>query len=124
MSKYFSKPKSLGANVKVEVDLSNYATKADFKNGAGVDALDFAKESDFANLKSDEDKLDIDKLKNIPCNLINLKRKVETFDVDKLVPVPVDLSKPSDVVKMILLKKVYVMLRSKAMKMKYQILLT
>ena len=62
MSKYFSKPKSLGANVKVELDLSNYATKADFKNGAGVDALDFAKESDFANLKSDEDKLDIDKL--------------------------------------------------------------
>ena len=124
MSKYFSKPKSLGANVKVEVDLSNYATKADFKNGAAVDALDFAKESDFANLKSDEDKLDIDKLKNIPCNLINLKRKVETFDVDKLVPVPVDLSKPSDVVKMILLKKMYIMLRSKAMKMKYQILLT
>ena len=124
MSKYFSKPKSLGANVKVELDLSNYATKADFKNGAGVDTLDFAKESDFANLKSDEDKLDIDKLKNIPCNLINLKRKVETFDVDKLVPVPVDLSKPSDVVKMILLKKMYIMLRSKAMKMKYQILLT
>ena len=124
MSKYFSKPKSLGANVKVELDLSNYATKADFKNEAGVDALDFAKESDFANLKSDEDKLNIDKLKNIPCNLINLKRKVETFDVDKLVPVPVDLSKPSDVVKMILLKKMYIMLRSKAMKMKYQILLT
>ena len=31
MSKYFSKPKSLGANVKVELDLSNYATKADLK---------------------------------------------------------------------------------------------
>ena len=30
MSKYFPKPKSLGANVKVELDLSNYATKADF----------------------------------------------------------------------------------------------
>ena len=124
MSKYFPKPKSLGANVKVELDLSNYATKADFKNRTVVDTLNFAKESDFANLKSDEDKLDIDKLKNIPCNLINLKRKVETFDVDKLVPVPVDLSKPSDVVKMILLKKMYIMLRSKAMKMKYQILLT
>ena len=51
MSKYFPKPKSLGANVKVELDLSNYATKADFKNGTGVDTLDFAKESDFANLK-------------------------------------------------------------------------
>ena len=31
MSKYFPKPKSLGANVKVELDLSNYATKADLK---------------------------------------------------------------------------------------------
>ena len=124
MCKYSPKPKSLGANVKVELDLSNYATKADFKNGAGVDTLDFAKESDFANLKSDEDKLDIDKFKEIPYNLRNLKRKVETFDVDKLAPVPVDLSKPSDVVKMILLKKMYVMVRSKAMKMKYQILLT
>ena len=62
MSKYFPKPKSLGANVKVELDLSNYATKADFKNRTVVDTLNFAKESDFANLKSDEDKLDIDKL--------------------------------------------------------------
>ena len=124
MSKYFPKPKSLGANVKVELDLSNYATKADFKNGTGVDTLDFAKDSDFTNLKSDEDKLDIDKLKNIPCNLRNVERKVETFDVDKLVSVPVDLSQPSDVVKMMLLKKMYIVLRSKAMKMKYQILLT
>ena len=95
-----------------------------FKNGTGVDTLDFAKESDFANLKSDEDKLDIDKLKNIPWNLRNVERKVETFDVDKLVSVPVDLSQPSDVVKMMLLKKMYIVLRSKAMKMKYQILLT
>ena len=31
MSKYFSKPKSLEANVKVELDLSNYATKVDLK---------------------------------------------------------------------------------------------
>ena len=43
MSKCFSKPKSLGANVKVELDLSNYATKADLKNAAGVDTSDFAK---------------------------------------------------------------------------------
>ena len=36
MSKYFSKPKSLGENVKVELDLPSYVTKADLKNGAGV----------------------------------------------------------------------------------------
>ena len=43
MSKYFPKAKSLEANVKVELDLSNYATKADLKNEAGVDTTDFAK---------------------------------------------------------------------------------
>ena len=69
MSEYFPKPKSLGANVKVELDLSNYATKADLKNATGVDTLDSAKETDLANLKSDVDKLDIDKLKYLPSNL-------------------------------------------------------
>ena len=45
MSEYFSKPKSLGANVKVDLDLSNYATKVDLKNAAGVDTSDFAKKN-------------------------------------------------------------------------------
>ena len=82
------------------------------------------KQPDLANLKSDVDKLDTDKLKNVPSNLINLKSKVDKLDVDKLVPVPVDLSKLSDVVKMMLLKKMYIMLRSKILKIKYLILLT
>ena len=43
MSEHFAKSKSLGENVKFELDLSNYATKADFKNATGVDASDFAK---------------------------------------------------------------------------------
>ena len=43
MSKYFPKAKSLEANVKIELDLSNYATKADLKNEAGVDTKDFTK---------------------------------------------------------------------------------
>ena len=58
-----------------------------------------------ANLKSNVDKFDIDKLKNVPTNLSNLKSKVEELDVDKLVPVPVDLSKLSDVVKNVVVKK-------------------
>ena len=41
MSKYFPKPKSLGENVKIELDLSSYATKTDLKNRAGVETLDF-----------------------------------------------------------------------------------
>ena len=52
-----------------------------------------------------------------------MKNKVHEVDVDKLVPVPPDLSKLSDVVKMILLKKIYIMLRSKVLKIKYLILL-
>ena len=44
MSKNFPKPKSLGENVKVELDLSNYATKeADLENETGVDTSDFPK---------------------------------------------------------------------------------
>ena len=66
MSEYFPKRKSLGANVKVELDLSNYATKVDLKNAAGVDVSEFAKMADLTNLKSDVDKLGIDKLKNVP----------------------------------------------------------
>ena len=49
MSEYFPKPKFFGANVKVEIDLSNYATKADLKNAAGVNTLDFAKKTDLAD---------------------------------------------------------------------------
>ena len=68
MSEYFAKPWSLGANVKIELYLSNYATKADFQNAAGVDTSDFSKKNDLSNLKSDVDKLDIDKLKNVTAN--------------------------------------------------------
>ena len=43
----------------------------------------FAKKVDLANLKSNVDKLDIDKLKKFPTNLKNLKGKVDKLDVDK-----------------------------------------
>ena len=51
--------------MKVELDLSNYSTKADLKNATGVNTSHFDKKIDLANLKSDNylDKLDIDKLK-------------------------------------------------------------
>ena len=45
MSEYFPKPKYLGANVKVELDLSNHATKSDSKNTAVVDTSDLAKKN-------------------------------------------------------------------------------
>ena len=61
--------------------------------------------SNLASLKTEVDKLDIDKLNSLPNNLSNLKIKVDKLDVDKLVPVPVNLSKLSDVIKMMLSKR-------------------
>ena len=105
MSEYFPAPEFLSGTVKVALDLSNYATKTDFRNAAGVDTSSFAKKAELANLESDVDKLDIDKFKNLPTDLNNLKSKVDKLDVDKLVPAPVDLSKLSDVVKKDVAKK-------------------
>ena len=65
--------------------MCNYATKIDFKNAAGVDTSKLAKKVDLANLKSDVDELDIDKLKNVPTSFSNLKIKVNKLDVDKLI---------------------------------------
>ena len=72
MREYFPKSKSIGSRVKVKWDLPNYATKVDLKNTTG-DTSGFVKKTDLANLKSIVDKLDIDKLKNVPTNLSNLK---------------------------------------------------
>ena len=91
--------------MKVEFDLSNYATKADLKNATGVDTSDFNKKTDWANLKYDVDKLNIDKLKNVATNFGNLKGKVDQLDVDKLLPVPIDLNKVSDIVNYDILNK-------------------
>ena len=98
MSEYFPKLKSLGANVKVELYLSNYATKADLKNATGVDTSDFPKKTDLTYLESDVDKLEIDKLKNVPSDLSSLKSKVDKLDTGKLETTPVDLSKLSNLV--------------------------
>ena len=93
MSEYFPEPESSGGRVKVELYLSNYATEADLKNATGADTSKSAKKVDLANLKSNADKLDIDKLKKVPTNLSNLKSKVVNLHVDKLVPVPADVVK-------------------------------
>ena len=74
MSEYFPKPNSLRANVKVELGLFNYATKADLKDATDVDTSKFAKKVDLASLKSNVDKLDVDKLKNVPSGVISFKK--------------------------------------------------
>ena len=84
MIQYFPKPfRSFGGNIHVKVDLSNYVTKTDLQNVTHVDISSFALKTNLANLKTEVDKLDL----------------------DKLAPVPVDLSKLSDVVKNDVVKK-------------------
>ena len=62
MSQYFPKPyEPFGGNINVKVDLSNYETKDDIKNIAHVDTSSFAVKTNVANLKTEVDKLDIDK---------------------------------------------------------------
>ena len=100
MSKYFPKP---FANVKL--DLSNYATKKDVRNITHVDISSFALKTNVANLKTEVDKLDIDKLGSLPNNLSKLKTKVDKLDIDKLAVVATDLSKLSDEVKNEVVKK-------------------
>ena len=75
------------------------------QKATGVDTSKFAEKVDLANFKSNVDKSDIDKLKNVPTNLSNLKSKANKLDVDKWVPVPVYLSKISDAVKNDIAKK-------------------
>ena len=77
MSQYFAKPyKPFGGDINVKVNLSNYATKSDLKNATGIDTSKLAAKSDLVSLKAEVDKLDIDKLKNVPTNLSNLKSKL------------------------------------------------
>ena len=62
MSQYFPKPYELfEGDINVKVDLSNYATIADSKNATGIDTSNFALKSNLVTLKSEADKLDIDK---------------------------------------------------------------
>ena len=106
MSEYFPEPTSSAGKVKSELDLSNYVTKADFKNVTGVDTSKFAKKVDLANLKSNVDTLDINELKNVPSGLSSLKTKVDKLHIGKLETSPVDLSTLSTVVKNNAVKKI------------------
>ena len=62
--------------------MSNSATKIDLKNTTGINTSSFAKKFDSADSKSNIDKLDIDKLKNIATNLSNLKSTVDKVNAD------------------------------------------
>ena len=73
ISQYFPKPyEPSGGDINVKIDLCNYATKADIKNIAHVDTSSFALKTNLANLKTEVDKLDIDKLVPTPTDLSKL----------------------------------------------------
>ena len=75
LSHYFPKPyEPIGGDIKVKIDLSDYATKADLKNATGVDTSKLAAKSDLASLKAGVDKLDVDKLKTINDDFNNFKK--------------------------------------------------
>ena len=86
MSQYFPKPyEPFGRDINVKVDLSNYATKADIKNITHADTSGFALKTNLANLKTEVDKLDIDKLVPIPNDLSKLSNVVKNDVVKKTV---------------------------------------
>ena len=80
---YYPPYKSSSSNVKVELDLTNYATKTDFKNITHVDVGSFASKTNLAALKTEVDKIDVDKLKTTPVDLAILTNAVENDLVKK-----------------------------------------
>ena len=84
MSQYFPKPSNHKENIKVEIDLSNYATKKDINDITHVDTSNFTLKTNLANLKTEVDKLHIDKLVPIPTDLSKLSNGVKNDVVKKV----------------------------------------
>ena len=74
---YYPPYKSSSKNIKVELDLTNYATKTDLKNITHVDVSSFASKTSLAALKTEVDKTDVDKLKTAPVDLAKLTNAIE-----------------------------------------------
>ena len=82
-NKYFPPYRGVSNNIKVEIDLSNYATKDDVKNITHVDVSSYATKTNLAALKSEVDKIDTDKLKTAPAYLAKLSNVVKNDVVKK-----------------------------------------
>ena len=83
MSQYYPPYRSSSNNIKVELDLANYATKTDLKNITHVDVSTFASKTNLGALKTEVDKIDADKLKTTPADLAKLTNVVEHDVVKK-----------------------------------------
>ena len=80
---YYPPYKSSSKNIKVELDLTNYATKTDLSNITHVDTRSFASKTNLAALKTEVDKIDTDKLKTTPVDLAKLTNAVKNDLVKK-----------------------------------------
>ena len=98
MSYYPEADSRIRDKVTVVLDLSNYGTKKELDHVTGVDTSDLTAKKDPIAFKAEVDKLDINKLVNVPTSLNSLKTKVDDLNVGKLKSVPVGLKKLSDAV--------------------------
>ena len=83
MSTYYPPSKSSSQNIKVVLDLTNYATKTDLKNITHVDVSSYASKTNLSALKCEVDKIDVDKLKTTPTDLAKLSNVVKNDVVKK-----------------------------------------
>ena len=83
MSQYYPPYRKSSNNIKVKLDLVNYATKTDLKNITHVDVSSFASKTNSAALKTEVDKIDADKLKTTPTDLAKLTNAIENDVVKK-----------------------------------------
>ena len=83
MSRYYPPYKSSSSNIKVELDLTNYATKTDLENITHTDVNSFASKTNLVALKTEVDKIDVDKLKTVPGDLAKLSNVVKNGVVKK-----------------------------------------
>ena len=83
MSTYYPPYRNSSNNIKVELDLANYATKTDLKNITHVDVNTYASKTNLAALKTEVDQIDADKLKTVPVDLAKLTNTVEHDVVKK-----------------------------------------
>ena len=83
MTTYYPPYKSSNNNIKVELDLTNYATKTDLKNITHTDVSSFASKTNLSLLKTKVDKIDVDKLKTVPDDLAKLSNVVKNEIVKK-----------------------------------------
>ena len=83
MTENYPPYRSSSNNIKVKLDLVNYATKTDLKNITHVDVSTFASKTNLTALKTEVDRIDTDKLKTTPVDLAKLTNAIENDVVKK-----------------------------------------